>query len=148
MLGHVNELHRPTDGFHHGVPQRLRLTNDGEYTAVVILIPGVVQKPDPGLAPEAVAELFNDCKIPALAEIGYTFQNLIHDDPSFHFSGTAKAILSASLEYSAPSRYFAVGADPCVCPLVGTANSPESEKTERFPAGRTMCAPTAWGTVL
>ena len=61
--------------------------------------------------------------------------------------GMAKTIPHASLEYSTPSRHFAVGADPCVCPLVGAANSPESEKTERFPAGRTLCAPTG-GTAM
>ncbi len=42
--------------------------------------------------------------------------------------GMVKTIPNAFLEHSAPSRQFAVGAVPCVCPLVGTANSPESEK--------------------
>ena len=83
VLGHVDELHSPSDGFHHCIPQGLRLADDGEHTAVVVLVPGVVQKPDPRLAPEAIAELFNDREISALAEIGYTFQYLIHDVLSF-----------------------------------------------------------------
>ena len=73
VLCHINELDRLADGLHHRITQGLRLANYREDTAIVVMVPGVIQKPHAGLAPEAVAKLFNDRKVSALAEIWNAF---------------------------------------------------------------------------
>ena len=79
MVIQVDEFHRHTDGFEHGIAQGFGFADHGHHQAVVVFIVAVIQQFHTLAGTERCHNFVYLLQVASFAEVGDAFHNSVHN---------------------------------------------------------------------